>query len=69
MNLAVKNRGAQPKNNSRALLESAESHLQAATRITDVDEMRSFTMKDLNEVRVNLYLALELLDLAKKQNQ
>ncbi len=52
-----------PQTAPAALLEMVADHIQVATRVTDIDDLRYFNMKDLNEVRVNLYLALELLAL------
>lgn len=53
---------------SGSLVESAEDHIRAATRITDVEDMRHFNMREMQEVRINLHLALELLALSKNQS-
>ena len=65
-NLSVIASQTQPKPNCQSLINSASNHIQAAARITDVDDLRYFDMKDLQAVRVNLHLALELLELLKK---
>lgn len=45
---------------------AAASHIQAATRITNVADLRYFTLHDLQEVKINLHLALELLEVLKR---
>ena len=69
MNVTATLSPAQPapsKPNCQSLINSASNHIQAAARITDVDDLRYFNMNDLQQVRINLHLALELLELLKK---
>ena len=61
MNLAVQTTAPQLHTTSHSLVEMAANHIQAATRITDITDLRYFTMRDLQQVRTNLHLALELL--------
>ncbi len=72
MNLAIKTQPAQTsptKPSCRSLTNSASNHIQAACRITDVDDLRYFTMRDLQAVRINLHLALELSEVIKQGEQ
>ena len=55
--------------NCQSLINSAGNHISAAARITDIDDLRYFTMRDLQAVRTNLHLALELLELLKTTHQ
>ena len=57
------------KPNHQELLSLAANNIMAAARITDIDDLRYFNMRDLQDVRVNLHLALELLEVLKHQNQ
>ena len=57
---------AQPEINHQELINLAANNIQAAARITDVDDMRYFNMRDLSQVRINLHLALELLEVLRR---
>ena len=70
MNLAIKTQPAQAsanKPNQQELLNLAANNIMAAARITDIDDLRYFNMRDLQDVRVNLHLALELLEVLKNK--
>jgi hypothetical protein len=71
MNLTVKTQPAQhpaqPVTNPERLLEMAKNHVFAAARITDIENLRYFTMHDLQDVRINLHLAIELLMIVSRK--
>ena len=69
MSLALVKPSAQLANNQpsqQELINLAANNIMAAARITDVDDLRYFNMRDLQETRVNLHLALELLELVRE---
>ena len=71
MSLALKThraqQSAQSVPNSEQLLEMAKNHVFAAARITDINDLRYFNMRDLQDVRINLHLAIELLTLISRK--
>ncbi len=60
MNLPVITIASQTQTKSRKLVEMAAIHVKAAATIAH-DDLRYIGARDLQEIRINLYLALELL--------
>lgn len=60
MNLATRIATTQPKTTNHSLVDMAARHVKAAALIAQ-DDLRYLGAMDLQEIRINLHLALELL--------